>query len=71
MKIEDPILFQERLDEINEKDKKIETVWQKGLDSEPDYNKRKMICFEMLDRIGIDTTNWTERLKTERELRDG
>lgn len=44
-----------------------ETKWQKML-AESDFNKRKMACFEMLEAIGIDTSDWIERIKAEKEI---
>ena len=68
MQIKDPEIFQKRLDEISSKQKTIETIWQKSLNAEPNFNKRKMLVFELLDNIGTDTSNWIERIKTEKEL---
>ena len=60
MKIQDPELFQQTLDNMDKKAIK-ESIWQKGLNNEPDFEKRKMIVFEFLDNIGIDTKDWKER----------
>ena len=31
------------------------------LEDEPDFEKRKLIVFESLEALGIDTSNWKER----------
>ena len=68
MKEKDPETFQRRLNEISSKEKTIESIWQKSLNAEPNFNKRKMLVFECLDNIGINTSNWIERITTEKEL---
>lgn len=42
--------------------------WQGELNREPNFLKRKIIIFEALDNIETDTSNWKERLETEKEL---
>jgi len=38
------------------------TSWQKRMDAAVhDYDARKLLVFECLDEIGIDTTQWKER----------
>lgn len=41
----------------------MESNWQRDLNEEPDYNKRKMIIFKHLESIRIDTSTWKERIE--------
>lgn len=38
------------------------------LDHEPNFNKRKMMVFRCLDLIGVDTSDWIERIEAEKAL---
>jgi len=42
-----------------------ETIWQRMLRDEPNFKKRKMLVFEFLDQVGIDTSDWEERIALE------
>lgn len=53
--------------EDKEKPKEVsQTSWQKRLNDEPDFDKRKMIVFEFMDSIGMDTSDWKERKEIEK-----
>ena len=71
MIIEDPVLAQQNIDKYSKKKEDTkETAWQKGLSEEPDFDKRKIMVFEFLDNLGIDTSNWKENkeLKSDKEV---
>ena len=52
-----------------EKKKDHQTTWQKGLNEEPDFEKRKAIVFKFLDSIRVDTTDWVERIENDNKIR--
>lgn len=69
MQEKDPQLFQRKLEDCAKKESEDKTTqWQRFLNNEPDFNKRKLMVFEFLDSIGIDTSDWKDRIEAEREI---
>ena len=42
--------------------------WKTELENETNYNKRTLIVLDHLDEMGMDTSNYPERIKAEKEL---
>lgn len=70
MKIKDPELFQQII-KTNSKDDDKRTEWQKALENEQDYNRRKIIQFNFMDSFGLDTSDWKERIEAEKAIKEG
>ena len=44
--------------------------WQREIESEKNYDKRKLIIFDHLDSIGINTSDWEERIASEKAIKN-
>jgi len=71
MKIKDPQLLQRRLLEIEEKNNYKQTEWQKRLSAEADPDKRMLLNFAFLESIGVDTSDWKERIECAKRVENG
>lgn len=68
MKISDPVHYQAQIKAFEKKATGGDTLSQRMLLNEPDYSKRTIIILDFLEKLGMNTKNWVERVNIENKM---